>query len=126
MVGLDLTDPSIWASGIDALSDELDEAERSRPRSGSAEPLTAAAERRLSGWNGLGRVTSPPTSPHQRSSMRKVMLFAAALVVALGITASSCDDGHDGDRRHRPVRHDRRHVPAFGPGVALRDDSRPR
>lgn len=28
MVGLDLTDPSIWASGIDALSDDLDEAER--------------------------------------------------------------------------------------------------
>jgi oligoendopeptidase F len=27
MVGLDLTDPSIWASGIEALSDELDEAE---------------------------------------------------------------------------------------------------
>ena len=28
MVGLDLTDPAIWASGIDALSVELDEAER--------------------------------------------------------------------------------------------------
>lgn len=28
MVGLDLTDPTIWASGIEALSDELDEAER--------------------------------------------------------------------------------------------------
>jgi oligoendopeptidase F len=28
MVGLDLTDPAIWASGIDALSEELDEAER--------------------------------------------------------------------------------------------------
>jgi len=28
MVGLDLTDPSIWASGIEALSDDLDEAER--------------------------------------------------------------------------------------------------
>ena len=28
VVGLDLTDPAIWASGIDALSDELDEAER--------------------------------------------------------------------------------------------------
>jgi len=28
LVGLDLTDPDIWASGIDALSDELDEAER--------------------------------------------------------------------------------------------------
>lgn len=28
MVGLDLTDPAIWASGIDALSAELDEAER--------------------------------------------------------------------------------------------------
>ena len=28
MVGLDLTDPAIWASGIDALADELDEAER--------------------------------------------------------------------------------------------------
>jgi oligoendopeptidase F len=28
IVGLDLTDPAIWASGIDALSDELDEAER--------------------------------------------------------------------------------------------------
>jgi oligoendopeptidase F len=28
MVGLNLTDPAIWASGIDALSDELDEAER--------------------------------------------------------------------------------------------------
>ena len=28
LVGLDLTDPAIWASGIDALSDELDEAER--------------------------------------------------------------------------------------------------
>jgi oligoendopeptidase F len=27
MVGLDLTDPQIWASGIDALSSELDEAE---------------------------------------------------------------------------------------------------
>jgi oligoendopeptidase F len=27
MVGLDLTDPSIWASGIDALSESLDEAE---------------------------------------------------------------------------------------------------
>jgi oligoendopeptidase F len=27
MVGLDLTDPSIWASGIEALSDDLDEAE---------------------------------------------------------------------------------------------------
>ena len=27
MVGLDLTDPLIWASGIDALSDDLDEAE---------------------------------------------------------------------------------------------------
>jgi len=28
IVGLDLTDPAIWASGLDALSDELDEAER--------------------------------------------------------------------------------------------------
>ena len=28
IVGLDLTDPAIWASGIDALADELDEAER--------------------------------------------------------------------------------------------------
>jgi len=28
LVGLDLTDPVIWASGIDALSEELDEAER--------------------------------------------------------------------------------------------------
>ncbi len=28
LVGLDLTDPSIWASGIDALAEELDEAER--------------------------------------------------------------------------------------------------
>ena len=28
IVGLDLTDPEIWASGIDALSEELDEAER--------------------------------------------------------------------------------------------------
>jgi len=27
MVGLDLTDPSIWAGGIEALSDDLDEAE---------------------------------------------------------------------------------------------------
>ena len=27
MVGLDLTDPAIWASGIDALAVELDEAE---------------------------------------------------------------------------------------------------
>ena len=27
MVGLDLTDPSIWASGIDAIADDLDEAE---------------------------------------------------------------------------------------------------
>jgi len=27
MVGLDLTDPSIWASGIDAMADDLDEAE---------------------------------------------------------------------------------------------------
>jgi oligoendopeptidase F len=28
LVGLDLTDPAIWASGIDALAEELDEAER--------------------------------------------------------------------------------------------------
>ncbi len=28
IVGLDLTDPAIWAAGIEALSDELDEAER--------------------------------------------------------------------------------------------------
>jgi len=28
VVGLDLTDPAIWASGIDALAEELDEAER--------------------------------------------------------------------------------------------------
>ena len=28
MVGLDLSDPGIWASGIDALEAELDEAER--------------------------------------------------------------------------------------------------
>ncbi|HEY7731708.1 MAG TPA: M3 family oligoendopeptidase [Gaiellaceae bacterium] len=28
LVGLDLTDPAIWASGIDALSEQLDEAER--------------------------------------------------------------------------------------------------
>ena len=28
LVGLDLTDPAIWASGIEALSEELDEAER--------------------------------------------------------------------------------------------------
>jgi oligoendopeptidase F len=27
MVGLDLTDPGIWESGIDALASELDEAE---------------------------------------------------------------------------------------------------
>ncbi len=27
IVGLDLTDPGIWASGIEALSTELDEAE---------------------------------------------------------------------------------------------------
>jgi oligoendopeptidase F len=28
LVGLDLTDPAIWASGIDALGEDLDEAER--------------------------------------------------------------------------------------------------
>ena len=28
MVGLDLSDPAIWSSGIDALAAELDEAER--------------------------------------------------------------------------------------------------
>ena len=28
IVGLDLTDPEIWASGIDALAEDLDEAER--------------------------------------------------------------------------------------------------
>jgi oligoendopeptidase F len=28
MVGLDLTDPAIWAAGLDALADEIDEAER--------------------------------------------------------------------------------------------------
>ena len=28
LVGLDLTDPAIWASGLDALAEELDEAER--------------------------------------------------------------------------------------------------
>ena len=28
IVGLDLTDPSIWASGLEALDEELDEAER--------------------------------------------------------------------------------------------------
>ena len=28
LVELDLTDPSIWASGLDALGEELDEAER--------------------------------------------------------------------------------------------------
>jgi oligoendopeptidase F len=28
MVGLDLTDPAIWAAGLDALADEVDEAER--------------------------------------------------------------------------------------------------
>jgi oligoendopeptidase F len=28
IVGLDLTDPAIWASGVDALAEELDEAER--------------------------------------------------------------------------------------------------
>jgi oligoendopeptidase F len=27
MVGLDLTDPGIWESGVDALASELDEAE---------------------------------------------------------------------------------------------------
>ena len=27
MVGLDLTDPSIWASGIDAIAEDLDQAE---------------------------------------------------------------------------------------------------
>jgi hypothetical protein len=27
MVGLDLTDPEIWASGIDAISGQMDEAE---------------------------------------------------------------------------------------------------
>ena len=27
-MGLDLTDPAIWASGIDALAEEVDEAER--------------------------------------------------------------------------------------------------
>jgi oligoendopeptidase F len=27
MVGLDLTDPQIWATGIDAISDDLDQAE---------------------------------------------------------------------------------------------------
>ena len=43
MVGLDLTDPSIWASGIEALSDELDEAEALAPRSASAEANKRAA-----------------------------------------------------------------------------------
>jgi hypothetical protein len=28
MVGLDLSDPAIWAAGIDALAADLDEAER--------------------------------------------------------------------------------------------------
>ena len=28
IVGLDLTDPAIWAAGIDALAEEVDEAER--------------------------------------------------------------------------------------------------
>ncbi len=44
MVGLDLTDPSIWASGIEALSDDLDEAEAlAQRRSVSAEPTNARA-----------------------------------------------------------------------------------
>ena len=58
--------------------------------------------------------------------MRKVVLMAAALVAALGISAVECDVGRDGDRRHREDGHDRRNLPADGAGVALRDDSRPR
>ncbi len=37
MVGLDLTNPDIWSSGIDALEAELDEAEALATRSGSVE-----------------------------------------------------------------------------------------
>ena len=36
LVGLDLTDPAIWASGIDALAEELDEAERLAAETGLA------------------------------------------------------------------------------------------
>jgi oligoendopeptidase F len=38
LVGLDLTDPAIWASGIDALSEELDEAERLASEIGLGQP----------------------------------------------------------------------------------------
>ena len=38
LVGLDLTDPAIWASGIDALAEELDEAERLAAEIGLAVP----------------------------------------------------------------------------------------
>ena len=58
--------------------------------------------------------------------MRKVVLLAAALVVALGIGAVECHVGRDGDGRHRADGHDRGHLPADGAGVALRDDPRPR
>ena len=48
LVGLDLTDPAIWASGIEALADDLDEAERLAGEIGLA--LTDAAAGRLSVW----------------------------------------------------------------------------
>ena len=59
MVGLDLTDPSIWASGIEAMADDLNEAEALATEIGLGlaniwRPLASRW------WGGYGRpVTSP-------------------------------------------------------------------
>ena len=47
--------------------------------------------------------------------MRKVVLLAAALVAALGITASSCHVSRVGDGGHRPDGHHRGTFPLTGP-----------
>ena len=122
IVGLDLADPAIWASGIDALASSS-----TRPRRWGYR--AQAGPRRLN--NGANRASLESGTaaryrrrrhlPRQGVSMRRVVFLAGGARRSARRLRGVVDGSADRGRGHSPDGHDRRDVPADGARVALRD-----
>ena len=128
IVGLDLTDPGIWASGIDALAVELDEAEALAKEIG--EGLETSSEPKTSFNRSVGAFRRyPPRLTGRSSEGKKEEVCAKAHRVrgrprsgprAYG--ARCARRGGADTRRHSQDDRHRRDVPAHRPGGAVRAD----
>ena len=102
IVGLDLTDPSIWESGIDALAEELDEAEALATEIG----LGRADRSGLALGRAFGRADRPASrqpDPEQRGLDLAQAIDVAAHARARVVVDERLGEAHDRVRERRRV-----------------------